>query len=374
MDEAMRPYRGIRVLDAGQGIAGPYCGMLLAACGADVVKLEPAEGDWSRGLGSAQDGVSVMTVCFNRGKRSVVLDLKSDDGRRAAAALAAKADVLIEAFRPGVAARLGLGSENAKADAVCLSISGFGQHGPYAERPCTDSVAQAFSGFVALNAGADGGPHKAGPFIADMATGIHAFAAVQVALAARAQDSTPRRRVIDMSLMSATANLLTHQIAEWGYQGKPAAPPNAPAGAYQAADGAWVMVTLVREAEWLAICDVLDMPDAKTDPRFDGFPLRWANREALYPIIRAAFARRPSAEWVARLQAARLLADRVNTPLDWLANEHVVATGAAARVAQPQLGEVPLPMLPGLGHWHALAPALGQHTAEVLAEMGPPKP
>jgi formyl-CoA transferase len=369
MDEAMRPYRGIRVLDAGQGIAGPYCGMMLAACGADVIKLEPAEGDWSRGLGSKQDSVSVMTVCFNRGKRSVVLDLKSDEGRAAAAKLAAQADVLIEAFRPGVAARLGLGPENAKPDAVCLSISGFGQQGPYAERPCTDSVAQAFSGFVALNAGADGAPHKCGPFIVDMATGIHAFAAVQVALAARAQDSTPSRRIIDMSLMAAGANLLTHQIAEWGYQNGAAAPPNAPAGAYQAADGAWVMVTLVREAEWLSICDVLDMPGAKTDPRFRTFALRWENREALYPIVRAAFAQRPAAHWVAALQGARLLADRVNTPLDWLANDHVVASGAAARIAQAQLGVVPLPMLPGLGHFHAPAPALGEHTQEVLAGL-----
>ena len=370
MDEAMRPYRGIRVLDAGQGIAGPYCGMMLAACGADVIKLEPAEGDWSRALGSANDGVSVMTVCFNRGKRSVVLDLKSEEGRRAAAALAAQADVLIEAFRPGVAARIGLGPENAKADAVCLSISGFGQSGPYRERPCTDSVAQAFSGFVSLNAGADGSPHKAGPFVADMATGIYAFSAVQVALAARAQDTAPRRRVIDMSLMAATSNLLTHQIGEWGYQGKSAAPPNAPAGAYQAADGAWVMVTLVRESEWLAICDALEIPQAAQDPRFATFPLRWENREELYAIVRAAFAKRPSGEWIARLQGARLLADRVNSPLDWLSNEHVVAYGAAARVKQPQLGEVPLPMLPGLGHWHAPAPGLGQHTAEVLAEIG----
>lgn len=370
MDEAMRPYGGIRVLDAGQGIAGPYCGMMLAACGADVIKLEPAEGDWSRGLGSARDGVSVMTVCFNRGKRSVVLDLKSGEGRAAAARLAAGADVLIEAFRPGVAARIGLGPENAKEDAVCLSISGFGQSGPYRERPCTDSVAQAFSGFVALNAGSDGAPHKAGSFVSDMATGIYAFSAVQVALAARAQDAVKRRRVIDMSLMAATSNLLTHQIAEWGYQGTSAAPPNAPAGAYQCADGAWVMVTLVRESEWIAICDALGIPETATDPRFATFPLRWENREELYPIIRRVFAMRPSQDWIARLQGARLLSDRVNSPLDWLANEHVVAYGAASRVRQPQLGEVPLPILPGLGHWQALAPALGQHTAEVLAEIG----
>lgn len=370
MDEAMRPYKGLRVLDAGQGIAGPYCGMMLAACGADVIKLEPAEGDWSRGLGTAKDGVSVMTVCFNRGKRSVVLDLKSEEGKQAAARLAASADVLIEAFRPGVAARIGLGPENAKEDAVCLSISGFGQSGPYRERPCTDSVAQAFSGMVALNEGADGVPHKVGAFISDMATGIYAFSAVQVALAARAQDTAKRRRVIDMSLMAATSNLLTHQIAEWGVQGKAAAPPNVPAGAYQASDGAWVMITLVREAEWVSICEVLGIPEVARDERFLDFRRRHENRDALYAIFRATFAQKPSAEWIARLQGARLLADRVNTPLDWLSNEHVTAYGGASRVPQPQLGEVPLPILPGLGHWQALAPSLGQHTAEVLKEIG----
>ncbi|MBR0649811.1 CoA transferase [Roseomonas terrae] len=370
MNEAMRPYRGIRVLDAGQGIAAPYCGMMLAACGADVIKLEPAEGDWSRALGTANDTVSVMTVCFNRGKRSVVLDLKSEEGRAATAKLAASADVLIEAFRPGVAARIGLGPENAKPDAVCLSISGFGQSGPYSERPCTDSVAQAFSGIVALNEGADGAPHKVGAFVSDMATGIYAFSAVQVALAARAQDTTPRRRLIDLSLMAATSNLLTHQIGEWGVQGKPAAPPNAPAGAYRASDGAWVMITLVREAEWLAIAEVLGIQEAARDPRFASFPLRWEHRDALYAIVREAFAKRPSTEWVQMLQGARLLADRVNTPLDWLSNEHVLGHGAVTRMQQPQLGEVPLPMLPGLGHWTALAPALGEHTAEVLAELG----
>jgi formyl-CoA transferase len=154
-----QPYRGLFVLDAGQGIAGPYCGMLLAACGATVVKLEPPEGDWSRGLMTRREGMSTLTVTFNRGKRGVVLDLKTEEGRAAARRLAARADVLIESFRPGVAARLGLGPEATPENAVCVSISGFGQQGPYAERPCTDSVAQAFSGLVTLNEGLDGAPH-----------------------------------------------------------------------------------------------------------------------------------------------------------------------------------------------------------------------
>ena len=312
----------------------------------------------------------MLSVCFNRGKRSVVLDLKSDAGRAAAQALAARCDVLIEAFRPGVAARIGLGPGNTREDTVCLSISGFGQHGPNAERPCTDSVAQAFSGFVALNEGADGVPHKAGSFVSDMTTGIWAFASVQTALAARARDTAPRRRVIDLSLMMATSSLLTLNLAETGYLGRTPAAPNSPAGAYRTRDGRWVMITLVREQEYQSLCRILGLDDAARDPRFSSFPLRWENREALYALVREAFVRRDAADWVADLQGARLLADHVNTPADWLANPHVQAHGATAMVRQKQLGEVPMPGIPGHGHWGEPAPALGEHTAQVLAEIG----
>src|SRR5215217_4714885 len=176
--EPLKPYLGLFVLDASQGIAGPYCATLLAACGAVVVKVEPPAGDWSRGLSTREGTQSAMHVTFNRGKRSVVLDLQTDEGRVALTRLAAQADVMLEAFRPGVAARLGLVPEAGKPDVVFLSISGFGQRGPYSERPCTDSVAQAFSGLVALNAGMDGVPHRTGQvMMVDVLTGISAFAA-----------------------------------------------------------------------------------------------------------------------------------------------------------------------------------------------------
>lgn len=369
MKDNLRPYRGLRVLDAGQGIAGPYCGMLLAACGADVIKLEPPEGDWSRGLSTRAGGQSAMHVAFNRGKRSLVLDLKTEDGRRAAQALAARCDVLIEAFRPGVAARLGLGPEATPAHAICLSISGFGQSGPYAERPCTDSVAQAFSGLVALNEGADGAPHKVGTLVADVVTGLSAFAAVQAALAQRAQDAMPRRRVLDVSLMAGTAALLAMPIAEAGLLGRMPAALNVPAGSYRAACGDWVMVALVREAEFLALCDVVGRPDLPADPRFSSFAARAENRDALLPVLREIFARHDAAHWLSALRGARLLAERVNTPLDWLDDPHVRAVGAAAPVQQPELGAIPFPALPGLGHWNAPAPGIGQHSAEILAEL-----
>ena len=375
MAERPQPYRGLFVLDASQGIAGPYGASQLAACGADVVKIEPPAGDWSRGLGTREGTQSVMHVSFNRGKRSAVLDLQAPTGRAAMLKLAARADVMLEAFRPGVAARLGIQPEAGKPDVVFLSISGFGQHGPYAERPATDSVVQAFSGMVALNAGMDGVPHRTGGvMMVDMVTGLSAMIAVQAAIAEQAQDRTsgtaPRRRVLDVSLMQSAAALMGFNIAEQGFLGQ--APPlvNVPAGTYQGSDGRWLMVAMLREPEYQTFCRLIDQPELATDPRFDSFPNRAQHRETLLPILRAALITRPAAEWVARFQGARMLCDLVNAPLDWLAEPHVRAVGAALPLAQPGLGTMPFPKLPGLGPWSVPAPALGEHTAEVLREVG----
>jgi formyl-CoA transferase len=368
------PYEGLFVLDAAQGIAGPYCGMLLAQAGATVVKLEPPKGDWSRGLTMREASHSVMHTAFNRGKHGVVLDLAEPEGRSRAAKLAARADVLIEAFRPGVAARIGLGPEAAKPDAVCVSVSGFGQSGPYAERPCTDGVAQAFSGLVAMNRGPDGVPHRVGTLAVDIFCGVSAFAACQVALAERARDAQggkePRRRHLDVSLMQAAASLLMLPIAEGGMLGRLPAELNVPAGTYQGSDGAWVMVAMVREEEVESFFRELGRPDLATDLRFATFTARAEHKAALMEILRPIVAQRPAAEWITRFQAARLLCERVNTPLEWLEDPHVRAVGGAPVMQQPGLGAMPFPVIPGLGIWNAPAPALGQDTERLLAELG----
>lgn len=371
----MTPYAGLFVLDASQGIAGPYCASLLAACGATVVKIEPPAGDWSRGLSTRQGTQSVMHASFNRGKRSVVLDLAAADGQAALRRLAARADVMLEAFRPGVARRIGIVPEAGKPDVVFLAISGFGQQGPYAERPCTDGVAQAFTGMVALNQGMDGVPHRTGQVMAiDVVTGISAFAAVQAALAEQARDRAAggavRPRLLDVSLMQAGAALLACNIAEQGLLGRVPPLANVPAGTYQGSDGRWVMVALLRDPEFATLCQVLDLPDLAADPRFASFATRAEHREALLPALRAAFLRRPAAEWAARFQAQRMLCEVVNTPLDWLADPHVRAVGAAVPLEQPGLGTLPFPVLPGLGAWSVPAPGLGEHTEVVLREIG----
>ncbi|MBL6454964.1 CoA transferase [Belnapia sp. T6] len=371
----MQPYKGLFVLDASQGIAGPYCATLLAACGAEVLKVEPPAGDWSRGLSTREGTQSVMHVSFNRGKRSAVLDLQEERGRAAFKALAARADVMLEAFRPGVARRIGVVPEAGKPDVVFLSISGFGQEGPNSERPCTDSVAQAYSGMVALNQGMDGVPHRTGNLMTiDMVTGISAFAAVQAALAEQARDrvagAPPRPRVLDVSLMQAAAALMGFNIAEQGLLGRVPPLANVPAGTYQGSDGRWVMVALLRDPEFVTMCEILELPELARDPRFTTFAARAEHREALLPVLREAFTRRTAADWATRFKAARMLCDLVNTPLDWLADPHVQAVGAAVPLDQPGLGTLPFPKLPGLGPWSVAAPALGEHTEAVLAELG----
>jgi formyl-CoA transferase len=282
----------------------------------------------------------------------------------------ARADVVIEAFRPGVAGRIGLGPAHARADAVYVSISGFGQSGPYAERPCTDAVAQAFSGLVSQNAGMDGAPHKVGTLPVDIHTGMSAFAAVQAALADRARDTTPRQRVLDCSLMAGAASLLCTSIAEAGLLGRLPAELNVPAGSYQAGDGAWVMIALVREVDWVTLVGVLGAPALLQDPRFGSFPLRAQNKPALLPMLRGNFLTRPAAEWIAALHAAGILASRVNTVLEWLEDGHVQASAAAPAVEQPGLGRLPLANPPGLDIQLGPAPALGEHSEDILREMG----
>ena len=164
------PFAGLRVLDVSQGIAAPYAAMLLAQYGADVVKVEPPGGDWSRMLGARHGDHTAFSLSANLGKRSIALDLASDEGRRVVRRLAARADVFVESFRPGGAARLGVGYEDVAALSpriVYLSVSGFGQTGPERDRPAVDTVVQAFTGLMAVNKGAAGSPHRVGTIVMD---------------------------------------------------------------------------------------------------------------------------------------------------------------------------------------------------------------
>src|ERR1700739_798276 len=213
-------YAGLRVLDLGQGVAAPYCALCVGMSGAQIVKIEPLAGDWSRGLGTRYGDHTAMSAHYNRGKRSLALDLKAPAAREIALSLAMRADVVIEGFRPGVAARLGLGCDELRARnprLLYVSVSGFGQEGPYAALPCTDSVAQAFSGLMSVNLGNDGTPHRVGAIIVDSLTGLYAAQAVGVALYARERRSEGQR--LEVSLTECAAAILGHKLAEHMLEG-----------------------------------------------------------------------------------------------------------------------------------------------------------
>ncbi len=369
------PFAGLKVVDLSQGIAGPYSGMLLAQYGADVVKVEPPEGDWSRGLGKRYGDMTAFAIAANLGKRSIVLDLKTEEDRQILRRLVSDADVFLESFRPGVAARLGVGYPDVEAinpRIIYLSVSGFGQTGPDAERPGVDTVFQAYTGLMSMNRGPDGIPHRVPVIVMDMATALVGFQAMAVALYARRDE--PRGRYIESSLLRGGATIQTVSMIQHHLEGGKPQPGLTPSGTFRASDG-WINLTILRDADFPVLCAALEVPAAKGDPRFATNDLRFANVAALNALLEPAFARRTVADLSARLRAARLMHQHVHSYLEFLDDPHVTATGAVAWIEQPGVGRVPVPSVPGLpplsaGTPRATAPSLDQHRKEILAELG----
>jgi len=368
------PFAGLKVVDLSQGVAGPYAAMLLAQYGADVIKVEPPEGDWARALGKRYGDLTAFSIAANLGKRAIVLDLKTDEGRATVRKLAAGADVFLESFRPGVAARLGVGYADIAAlspRVIYLSVSGFGQAGPDAERPAVDTVFQAFTGIMSVNRGADGIPHRVGVIVIDMATALASFQAVAVSLYARRDEA--RGRYIESSLLRGGSTVRTVSMIQHHLEGGKPQPGLTPSGTFKARDG-WINLTILRDGEFRALCDALDLPAVKADPRFATNDSRFAHVADLNAALEPAFASRTVADLAARLRGARLMHQRVNTYLEFLEDPHVKATGAVTWIEQPGLGRLPVPSVPGLpplvsGSPRAVAPSLDQHRKEILAEL-----
>ncbi len=365
-----RPFAGLRVLDASQGLAGPYCTALLARHGADVMKLEPPEGDWSRDIGTRYGAHSALSLAANRGKRSLALDMKQPRAREVAQRIARQCDVFVESFRPGVAERLGLGWEALSAqnpELIYLSISGYGQQGPYAQRAGTDTVVQAFSGMMAFNRDTAGKPQKIGFLVVDTQTALYAYQAVATALYARAGGAGGRR--LDVSLMQASAAFLAPRVVEASLEGESPRLLNAPAGVYRTRDG-WIAVTLSKEGHFPPLCAALGCPDMAGDPRYADFAARADNVATLVPRIEQIIATRGSGEWLERFAAHDVLANPVNTMTDWFADPHVQATGAATRVDVPGVGEIAWPQVPGASGPEGGWPVIGSDGVAVLRDCG----
>jgi len=370
------PFAGIRVVDLTQGLAGPEAGMLLAQYGADVIKVEPLTGDWSRHQGDKFGDFTDKTISNNRGKKSIALDLKSDAGKDILQRLLKDADVFLEAFRPGVIQRLGFGYENVTAynpGLIYLSVSGFGQTGPFSERPATDGVLQAFSGMMQVNKGAiDGQPHRIGIWVIDMISGLYAFQAISAALYARREEA--KGRFIDCSLMQSAAAMQAIRVMEYSLNGGEGVSSENFIGTFKTAD-AWINISVMNDKTWAGLCSALERLDLVTDPRFSERAIRFENDIAAKEIISKTLAVRPFEHWSSRLTEASVLHERVNDYLEFIDHPHTVASGAVQWVDHPQIGNIPIANIPGvepapMGDLRSLAPRLGEHTDDILANLG----
>ncbi|MGI9425248.1 MAG: CaiB/BaiF CoA transferase family protein [Hyphomicrobiaceae bacterium] len=370
-----RPYEGLRVVDLSQGVAGPYCGLLLAQNGADVIKVEPRDGDWARHLGQQYGDHTAFSIPANMGKRSIVIDLKHEASRGIVDCMVAEADVFIEGFRPGVIDRLGYAYDRLKQvnpRLIYVSISGFGQQGPMRERPAMDPVLQAFTGFMAENKGPDGTPHRTPVIVNDMATGLYAMQAVQSTLYAR-RDGAPGRK-IEVSLMEGSANIQAVRLLD-GYREGPFRIAGAPSGTFKTEDG-WLQLIVAKDHEFQKLCKALDWPDLAADPRFQENAGRREHADFLIGKLRELFATGPTSKWQAILNAERVQNEAVLSYREFAKHVQPESVGLISWLRQAGSDEAwPVPNIPGMSPYvqddpYATSPTLGQHSTAVLRDVG----
>jgi CoA:oxalate CoA-transferase len=305
-----RPLRGLRILDLTQFLSGPYCTQTLADLGAEVTKVETPQGDLARHIPPHFiDDDSVYYLSVNRNKRSVVIDVKSTGGRALLKQLAQAHDIIIENFRPGVVKRLGLDVDalrKERPDLIWCSISGFGQDGPYRDRPAYDMIVQAASGGMSLTGESDGKPVRAGIPIADICAGLYAVIGVLAALQRR--NSTGKGDFVDISMLDCQAAMLSYQAAYFLYSGKVPSPQGtghdsiATYRRFTAGDGLDLVVTANTERMWQGLCRALGCSELSTHPDYNSLHRRHDNRIELWKQLETIFLRRPADEWVALLQ------------------------------------------------------------------------
>ena len=372
---------GILVADFSRVLAGPFATMLLGDLGADVVKVEhPGGGDETRAWGPPFHGEhSTYYLAVNRNKRSVTLDLKDDKDRRAARALAGRADVVVENFKAGALERLGLGFEEVARDnpgVVWCSISGFGR-GAGAELPGYDFLVQAMSGLMSITGPAGGEPTKVGVALVDVLTGLYAFGGVLAALHQR--ERTGRGQRVEVSLLGSALASLVNQASSYLCTGRPPRamgnrhPSITPYETLATADRPLV-VAVGNDGQFARLCRVLGLPEAAADPRFTTNADRVRNRDELAALLEAALAARGAADWVTALAGAGVPCGLVNDVGEAFALAERLGLGAEVEAGGvPQVAN-PIRLSSAPASYRLGPPALGEHTAEVLRLLGAPPP
>ena len=386
------PLAGIRVADCSTVLAGPYCTMLLADLGADVVKVEPPEGDATRRWGPPWVGDAVagtQTAAYflgmNRNKRSIRLDLKQAAGRGVLTRLLRTSDVFVENFRVGGLARLGFPDEalaRINPDLVHLAISGFGTDGPDATRPGYDFIVQATGGLMSITGIPDvegGEPVKVGVAISDVVTGLFAAVSALAGLLGRARGTAPGQR-IDLSLLESTLAVLVNQAQNAFVTGRPpdrlgnAHPNIVPYETFRTADGE-LAIAVGSERQWARVCASLGVPDLVRDPRFATNGARVEHRAELRPILAARFLTDTSEHWLAEMDEAEIPAGPINDVVAAFAQPQAQARRMTVELEHPAFGAlkqvgVPFRLAATPASIRTPPPLLGEHTAEILADLG----
>jgi CoA:oxalate CoA-transferase len=367
------PLAGVRVVDFTSMISGPYCSRLLADCGAEVVKVEGREGDHMRKGRPLRDGFSAYFASLNCGKKSCVIDLKTEGGRAVATELVAASDIVLENFRPGVMTRLGLGYETLSAkkpDLIYCSISGFGQSGPRADQPAYAPVVHAASGFDHAHfvyQGAQGKPPKTGIFVADVLSAVHAFSAIQTALVGRLRHG--RGQHIDVALMDAMIGMLVYECQETQF---PIETPRHLYGPVRALDG-FVSVAPVNQRNFEQLAKVTGNPQWISDPRFEATLSRSTNYEALMTELEAWTRTRPAQDCERILMKAGVPCSRYLTIEQAINDPQTVERGTMAEVEDGG-GTLWVPnaafkFSDGTVGARRHVPTVGEHTNEVLTKL-----
>jgi len=382
MEATPRALEGLRVLDQTQVMAGPFCAMLLADMGADVIKIEPPGGDNTRGMDlELAPGVSAPFLAVNRNKRGLVLDLKRPEGVAIVKKLVATADVLIENYRPGVAKRLGVDYATLAAinpRLVYCSISGFGQTGPYADRGGYDLIAQGMSGIMSATGSEGGAPVKVGVPITDLGAGL--FGVFGILCAVRARHVTGRGQLVDTSLFEAGLSLSAWEATEYWFTGQvprglgTAHRLNAPYQAFRASDGHFT-VGAANDNLFPRFCALLGLEHLVNDPRFDSVAHRLQHRAVLEPLVEAVTTTQPRAHWLARCEEAGVPAGPIYSVPEALDDPHARARGMVQELSHRQACRVkglgnPVKMSATPPVMARAAPLLGEDTDAILRELG----
>ena len=370
-----KPYKGIKVIDFSQGVAGPYCGMLLAQHGAEVIKIEPKDGDWARNLGQEYGEHSAFSVAANLGKKSIIIDLKNKKSQAILDKIIKQSDIFIEGFRPGVITRLGYDYDRLKKinpKLIYLSISGFGQIGPMSHKPAMDPVLQAFTGFMSENKGPDDIPHRTPVIIFDMTTALYATQLILASLYARTNEKFGRK--IEISLMEAAAAMQSIRLMS-GYMEGPYTHASSPSGTFKTKDG-WIQIIVVKNHEFVKFCNAVGWRKFIKDKRFVNNAERRKHEAILSKEVQKLFIKEKTDYWKNLLDNYEVQNEKVQNYKEFIQSEQTKALDLISWLRQPSTEEIwPVPNIPGMPKFTnddvlSKAPSLGQHSKEILKSLG----